>query len=140
MARPRALIVIAKASREDGQLSEKVEAFIESKLDLRTRLPGLELLDDGSLIGGFILDENADALVRQQSKMDEDPGIPVGPDSQPTLSFTSGSEGIPKGCKYVVDLLPYPSCAVDHSSRGIRLSAPSQRSSMQSRRVELIIR
>lgn len=108
MARPRALIVIAKASREEGQLAEDVEVFIESTLHLRTRLPGLELLDDGSLIGGFIMDENADALAKQQSKKDEDPKVTVGPDSQPSLSFTSGSEGIPKGCKYVIHVVPVP--------------------------------
>ena len=99
VARPRALIVIAKASREECQLSEDVETFIESTLDLKTRIPALELLDDGSLVGGSLQDGGTDVLEDQQPRKDRHPGVVVGPDTQPTLSFTSGSEGIPKGCK-----------------------------------------
>lgn len=95
------MIVIAKASREEGQLSEDVEAFIESTLHLRTKIPALELLDDGTVVGGSIQDGKTDVLQSQQVLKDKHPGVVVGPDTQPTLSFTSGSEGIPKGCKYV---------------------------------------
>lgn len=102
VARPKALIVIAKASREEGRLSPDVEAFIESNLNLRTRIPALELLDDGDLVGGSLQEGSSDVLGEEQKLKDRHPGVIVGPDTQPTLSFTSGSEGIPKGCKYVL--------------------------------------
>ena len=78
-------------------------------------MPGLELLDDGTLKGGSLESDGVDVLEKQQSSKSQHPGVVVGPDSQPTLSFTSGmlrsnktehfidwkagSEGIPKGCK-----------------------------------------
>lgn len=97
VARPRALIVIAKASREEGGLSEKVTSWIASNLDLRTTVPALELLDGGSLCGGD--DSIGDVLLAQEALKGEYPNVLVGPDTQPTLSFTSGSEGVPKGCR-----------------------------------------
>ena len=100
VARPRALIVIDKASREEGGLSQKVTDSIEENLDLRTTVPGLELLNDGSLRGGHLPASNAiDVLYPQISMREKHPGVLVGPDTQPTLSFTSGSEGVPKGCR-----------------------------------------
>ncbi len=105
--------MIAKASREEGPLSEDVEAFIESTLDLRTKIPALELLDDGSLVGGSSQDGKTDVLQSQQALKNKHPGVVVGPDTQPTLSFTSGSEGIPKGCKYVKSPLSLVSPLLD---------------------------
>ena len=58
-------------------------------------MPGLELKDDGSLVGGSF--NGKDVFVNQQELKSKSPGIVVGPDSTPTLSFTSGSEGRPKG-------------------------------------------
>ena len=40
-----------------------------------------------------------DVLDGQQKLKSDLPGVLVGPDSTPTLSFTSGSEGKPKGVK-----------------------------------------
>lgn len=97
VARPRALIVIAKATREEGGLSTKVTNWIASNLDLRTTVPALELLDSGSLRGGN--DSRGDVLYQQVTLAGVHPNVLVGPDTQPTLSFTSGSEGVPKGCK-----------------------------------------
>ena len=91
--------MIDKASREEGGLSPKVRTWIKENLDLRTEVPGLELLDDGSLRGGSLEHDEVDVLEKQQSLKGEHPGVVVGPDSQPTLSFTSGREGIPKGCR-----------------------------------------
>ena len=109
------MIVIDTATREEGGLSPKVRNWIKENLDLRTEVPGLELLDDGSLRGGSLESGRSDVLEKQQSLKSQHPGVVVGPDSQPTLSFTSGmlrscaagrlidgktgSEGIPKGCK-----------------------------------------
>ncbi|RDW75635.1 L-aminoadipate-semialdehyde dehydrogenase [Coleophoma crateriformis] len=95
VARPRALVVIDKATREAGELTDKVRNFIAENLQLRTEVPGLELKDDGSLVGGLV--NGKDVLLEQVSLKSKSPGVVVGPDSCPTLSFTSGSEGRPKG-------------------------------------------
>ncbi|KUJ13154.1 large subunit of L-aminoadipate-semialdehyde dehydrogenase [Mollisia scopiformis] len=97
VARPRALVVIDKATKEAGELTEKVRTFIKENLHLRTEVPGLELKDDGSLVGGNI--NGKDVLADQVPLKSKGPGIVVGPDSTPTLSFTSGSEGRPKGVR-----------------------------------------
>lgn len=97
VARPRALVVIDKATREAGELTEKVRSFIKEHLELRTEVPGLELKDDGTLVGGEV--NGKDVLAPQSSLKGRSPGIVVGPDSTPTLSFTSGSEGRPKGVR-----------------------------------------
>ncbi|KAL4808352.1 hypothetical protein BDV18DRAFT_134804 [Aspergillus unguis] len=97
VARPRALINIAKATKDAGELSDKVRTFINENLELRTEIPALALLDDGSLLGGSI--DGEDVLAKQVSSKAEPVGVVVGPDSTPTLSFTSGSEGRPKGVR-----------------------------------------
>lgn len=97
VAKPRALVVIEKASQEAGELSETVRQYISDNLKLRTEVPGLKLQDDGSVIGGAA--DGKDCLGGQQSAREKLPGVVVGPDSTPTLSFTSGSEGRPKGVK-----------------------------------------
>ena len=97
VARPRALVVIDKATREAGELTEKVRSFIKKNLQLRTEVPGLELRDDGTLVGGSI--NSKDVFEPQLSLKGKNVGIVVGPDSIPTLSFTSGSEGRPKGVR-----------------------------------------
>lgn len=97
VARPRALVVIEKATRDAGKLSDKVRAFIRENLELRTEVPGLELCDDGSLLGGQV---NGKDVLADQVPLKSDPvDVVVGPDSIPTLSFTSGSEGRPKGVR-----------------------------------------
>lgn len=97
VARPRALVVIEKATRDAGELSETVRSFIRENLDLRTEVPGLRLCDDGSLLGGSV--DGKDVLADQISLKSKRVGVVVGPDSIPTLSFTSGSEGRPKGVR-----------------------------------------
>lgn len=99
VARPRGLIVIKKASEVAGPLSEKVLSFVSDELDLRTMVPELVLGDDGELYGG--LKSGQDILNDGRTKRSELPGVVVGPDSTPTLSFTSGSEGRPKGVRWV---------------------------------------
>ena len=97
VARPRALIVIEKASREDGELSSAVRSWAMDNLELRTEIPALRLLDNGVLQGGTTPSSGQDVLLSQQDLGTKRPGVIVGPDSRPTLSFTSGSEGKPKG-------------------------------------------
>jgi L-aminoadipate-semialdehyde dehydrogenase len=95
VARPKALVVIKKATEEAGELTEKVRDFIKANLQLKTEVPGLQLRDDGSLVGGEL--DGKDVFAEQQQLKSKGPGVLVGPDSIPTLSFTSGSEGRPKG-------------------------------------------
>ena len=95
VAQPRALVNIAKATEEAGPLSGLVRAYIDTELKLKTEVPALQIGNDGVLLGGLI--DGQDALDLQRDLAPEAPGILVGPDSNPTLSFTSGSEGRPKG-------------------------------------------
>ena len=97
VAQPKGLIVIDKASREDGKLSSQVRRYIDEHLALKAEVPDLELLNDGTLKGGSSSAEGTDCILEQASLKAEHPNVIVGPDSQPTLSFTSGSEGRPKG-------------------------------------------
>lgn len=98
VSRPRALVVIKKATETAGGFAPEVTDWISENLELRTTVPELVLLDDGSLLGGAVRD-GQDALQDAQALQDKFPGVVVGPDSTPTLSFTSGSEGRPKGVK-----------------------------------------
>ena len=98
VAKPRALVVIEKATTDAGPLSPQVREYIRENLELRTEVPALKLNDDGSIKGGSG-DGAQDSLAAAQSRKAHGPGVVVGPDSTPTLSFTSGSEGRPKGVK-----------------------------------------
>ena len=95
VSRPKGLVNIQKAINEAGQLSDTVTNFITNELKLKATVPALKLEDDGTLIGGSI--EGKDCLLGQPSENVDYPGVVVGPDTNPTLSFTSGSEGRPKG-------------------------------------------
>lgn len=100
VSRPRALVVIEKATQDAGELSEKVRGFIKDNLDLRTEVPALRLRDDGFLEGGDV--HSKDVFDSIRDKKAKGPGVVVGPDSTPTLSFTSGSEGRPKGVRGII--------------------------------------
>ena len=91
VARPRALVVLRKA----GTIHEQVRRCIQEELELRTEIPALELRSDGALLGGST--DKGDVLDKVQVLASEPTGIVLGPDSIATLSFTSGSTGIPKG-------------------------------------------
>lgn len=91
VAKPKGLIIIRAA----GQLDQLVEDYIEQELDVITRIPSIEIQDDASIQGS--LPTEKDVLTPYEHLKDTRTGVVVGPDSNPTLSFTSGSEGIPKG-------------------------------------------
>jgi len=85
------LIVIEKA----GQLSPTVKQFIATELTLKCHIPALTIQD-----GGFLQGDSTKALFSEQFELrSRSPDVIVGPDSTPTLSFTSGSEGVPKGVR-----------------------------------------
>lgn len=95
VAKPRALVVLAKA----GTLHQTVRQCIDTELEIRVEVPALELQPDGSIKGGSASAGAADVLTDAQALAGESTKIVLGPDSVGTLSFTSGSTGIPKGVR-----------------------------------------
>ncbi|KAI0464644.1 large subunit of alpha-aminoadipate reductase [Komagataella kurtzmanii] len=91
VAKPAGLIVLEKA----GVLDQLVEDYIKNELSLVSRISNLKIEADGNVLGGDV--NGKDALYDYQQFKTRRTGVLVGPDSNPTLSFTSGSEGIPKG-------------------------------------------
>ena len=69
--------------------------FISRELSLKVLVPSLAIQEDGSLRGHSDQDVFHDQLALKSLL----PDVVVGPDSTPTLSFTSGSEGVPKGVR-----------------------------------------
>jgi len=60
-------------------------------------IPALEVFPDGKVLGGGSDDQ--DILTAESDLCDTDPNVVLGPDSIGTLSFTTGSTGIPKGVR-----------------------------------------
>ncbi|KAH7329806.1 alpha-aminoadipate reductase Lys1p [Rhizoctonia solani] len=99
VARPRGLIVLKGA----GTIHSTVRDFITDELAIRVEVPALELVDNGGrpdIAGGVAPGpEPTDILASSKHLAETDPNVVLGPDSVGTLSFTSGSTGIPKGVK-----------------------------------------
>lgn len=91
VAKPRGLVILRKA----GELHQDVRNYISENLEIKCEVPALEILDGGQLMGGKV--GTSDILKTDLDKKDVDIGVVLGPDSGSTLSFTSGSTGIPKG-------------------------------------------
>ncbi|KAJ2011326.1 large subunit of alpha-aminoadipate reductase, partial [Coemansia sp. S85] len=93
VARPRGLVVLEHA----GRLADEVQAYVDNELQVVCTVAGMELRDDGELVSA------GDAVARAARVVDaspvEDDVVEVGHDSVGTLSFTSGSTGIPKGVR-----------------------------------------
>jgi len=79
VAQPKGLVILADA----GQLHPEVRAFVTEELTIRCELA----------------DFHIDRLGVLEDTPDTEPGVEVGPDNIGTLSFTSGSTGIPKGVR-----------------------------------------
>lgn len=94
VSQPKALISIGRAKDENGAFAPLVQKYIDEELSLKTQIPEMRMADDGHLSGGDV--DGKDIFVDARSKASTPPDVSVGPDSNPTLSFTSGSEGRPK--------------------------------------------
>ncbi|KAJ1772298.1 large subunit of alpha-aminoadipate reductase [Coemansia sp. RSA 1843] len=97
VAQPRGLVVL----RHAGELPPEVSEYVQAELDVVCTVPALELMDNGDLRGqeGSGDPVAAAALeVDVAGSLDEDV-VDVGHDSIGTLSFTSGSTGVPKGVR-----------------------------------------
>ncbi|KAJ2083548.1 large subunit of alpha-aminoadipate reductase [Coemansia sp. RSA 988] len=92
VAQPRGLVVLERA----GALPEEVNAYATTELDVVCTVAGLALNDDGELQGSG-LTESA-AVDSELANVGSDL-VAVGPESIGTLSFTSGSTGVPKGVR-----------------------------------------
>ena len=91
VAKPRGLVVIQEA----GKIADSVRDYIKKEQDVICEIPMLKLHADGTLAGGAV--DGADVLDSVRAKAAEPVGVVIGPDNIGTLSFTSGSTGIPKG-------------------------------------------
>ena len=94
VAQPRGLVVLKGA----GTINSSVREFISEELKIKVEVPALEVFPDGSLSGGTS-SAGEDLLKAHLHLGDTDPNVVLGPDSVGTLSFTSGSTGIPKGVR-----------------------------------------
>ncbi|KAI9280255.1 L-aminoadipate-semialdehyde dehydrogenase [Umbelopsis sp. AD052] len=95
VATPRGLIFISQA----GQIDPTVRQYAKDNLDIVCEIPGLHINQDGSVSGGQAAGSTTDVFDDVREKAAQDTGVVIGPDSIGTLSFTSGSTGIPKGVR-----------------------------------------
>ena len=72
---------------------------MSEELNIRVEVPALEVFPDGTIFGGVNHEKDEDVLKSQAHLGGTDPNVALGPDSIGTLSFTSGSTGIPKGVR-----------------------------------------
>ena len=81
VAQPKALIVLEEA----GNLQEEVKDYLIKTPKIATVLRGLQM--------------DLSKVVQLESVSEDNPKVEVSPHNIGTLSFTSGSTGIPKGCR-----------------------------------------
>ncbi|KAJ7695395.1 hypothetical protein B0H17DRAFT_1198634 [Mycena rosella] len=95
VAQPRGLVILKGA----GAISPAVREFLATDLQVRVEVPAVEVLPSGEIFGGCEAGSSEDVLKSHAHLGAMDPNVALGPDSIGTLSFTTGSTGIPKGVK-----------------------------------------
>ncbi|KAF9262112.1 alpha-aminoadipate reductase Lys1p [Marasmius fiardii PR-910] len=95
VAQPRGLVILQGA----GTLHPSVREFLNTELKIRVEVPALRVHPSGEIFGGVSDSKDSDVLSSHANLGETDPNVILGPDSIGTLSFTSGSTGIPKGVK-----------------------------------------
>ena len=95
VSQPQFLICIQQAIDEFGHFPSLVSDYIKTDLDVKATIPALRLSSNGQLTGGTV--KGQDCLAAQAPFKEHNPDVSVGPDSIPTLSYTSGTQGTPKG-------------------------------------------
>lgn len=93
VAQPRGLVVLAGA----GKIGPTVREFLSDNLKIRVEVPALAFSPSGDILGGLV--DGVDVFKSRYHLAETDPNVIIGPDSVGTLSFTSGSTGIPKGVR-----------------------------------------
>ncbi|KAF7300613.1 Alpha-aminoadipate reductase Lys1p [Mycena chlorophos] len=94
VAQPRGLVVLKGA----GTIHPTVREYLASELKIRVEVPAVEVLPTGEIFGGP--NEAGEDVLKSLAHLGAtDPNVTLGPDSIGTLSFTTGSTGIPKGVK-----------------------------------------
>lgn len=68
-------------------------------MNIRVEVPALQLLESSEIVGGSADESSVDVLAPHTRLAEIDPNVVIGPDSIGTLSFTSGSTGVPKGVR-----------------------------------------
>ena len=81
-----------------GTIGPSVRKFLSEELSIKVEVPSLEIFPDGNVASGEKSGQE-DILKAHSHLSDTDPNVVLGPDSVGTLSFTSGSTGIPKGVR-----------------------------------------
>ncbi|KAJ7637189.1 alpha-aminoadipate reductase Lys1p [Roridomyces roridus] len=96
VAQPRGLVVLKGA----GNISPTVREFLSTDLKIRVEVPAVEVLPTGEIFGGILEGQGGEDVLKSHANLGStDPNVTLGPDSIGTLSFTTGSTGIPKGVK-----------------------------------------
>lgn len=85
-------------------LAPLVQKYIDDDLAIKIKIPDLRFTDDGVLTGGE--PDSGDIFANFKERASTPPDVLIGPDSNCTLSFTSGTQGLPKCVNFPFFFVP----------------------------------